>query len=339
MEQDRQFRYIALEYCCATLQDLVEGKYVNPKLDMIGILRQATLGLQHLHNLEIVHRDVKPQNVLIGMPGKRGEVRAMISDFGLCKRLKTGRMSFSRRSGVAGTEGWIAPEMMRNDRSNTCAVDVFSLGCVYHFVLTKGKHPFGESFHRQGNILSGKHDLRRLDGDLTARSLVEAMIQAEPSDRPTTQAVLRHPLFWTRERVLAFLQDVSDRVDKEDHDSALVVSLERGRYDVVRGNWYPCLDAAVRDDLRKHRSYNGKSVRDLLRAMRNKRHHYNELEEETKRAYGRLPDQFADYWTGRFPKLLVHSWHAMHRVKSEPGFHKYFDRDFDFLPVSRDLRQ
>ena len=39
----------------------------------------------------------------------------MISDFGLCKKLATGRLSFSRRSGVAGTEGWIAPEMIAQD--------------------------------------------------------------------------------------------------------------------------------------------------------------------------------------------------------------------------------
>ena len=50
--------------------------------------------------------------MLISLPGRRGEVRAMISDFGLCKKLKLGRMSFSLRSGIAGTEGWIAPEML-----------------------------------------------------------------------------------------------------------------------------------------------------------------------------------------------------------------------------------
>ena len=92
------------------------------------------------------------------MPGKKGEVRAMISDFGLCKKLKVGRMSFSRRSGVAGTEGWIAPEMMLGNRSTTCSVDIFSLGCVYYFVLSDGAHPFGESFKRQANILT--HDYR-----------------------------------------------------------------------------------------------------------------------------------------------------------------------------------
>lgn len=68
----------------------------------------------------------------------------MISDFGLCKKLKIGRMSFSRRSGVAGTEGWIAPEMMTEEgaKRTTCAVDIFSLGLVYFYVLSKGSWVF-----------------------------------------------------------------------------------------------------------------------------------------------------------------------------------------------------
>lgn len=41
----------------------------------------------------------------------------MISDFGLCKKLNIGKASFSRRSGVTGTEGWIAPEMIRGQRT------------------------------------------------------------------------------------------------------------------------------------------------------------------------------------------------------------------------------
>ncbi len=161
------------------------------------------------------------------------------------------------------------------------------------------------------------------------------MLGQEPNLRPTASAILRYPFFWSKERVLNFLQDVSDRVDKESYDSAVLTALERNRQEVVRGNWQEVLDEAVTDDLRKHRTYNGKYVRDLLRALRNKKHHYNELPEATKLRYGRIPDQFADFWTSRFPKLLINSWLAMHCIKTEPTFVKYFDKDYDFLKVRR----
>lgn len=119
-EQDRQFRYIAVELCCATLQDYTEGakvKLLRSQISELEVLRQSTKGLIHLHSLNIVHRDIKPQNVLISFPDSRKRVRVMISDFGLCKKLNVGKASFSRRSGITGTEGWIAPEMLKGQRT------------------------------------------------------------------------------------------------------------------------------------------------------------------------------------------------------------------------------
>lgn len=63
-----------------------------------------------------VHRDVKPSNILISLPNQLGHQRVVISDFGLCKKLVAGRCSFSQRSGMAGTDGWIAPEMIMTDK-------------------------------------------------------------------------------------------------------------------------------------------------------------------------------------------------------------------------------
>lgn len=218
----------------------------------------------------------------------------MISDFGLCKKLKIGRMSFSRRSGVAGTEGWIAPEMMieENAKRTTCAVDIFSLGLVFFYVLSKGlwpvvvvqsellndlillegKHPFGDVLRRQANILGGDYDLSILLSNVSAHTLIEKMLSTDPLERPPARAILKHPIFWAKEKVLAFFQDVSDRVEKDSTESAVLQSLERAAHDVVRGSWRTHLEDVVMEDLRRHRTYQGRSVRDLLRALRNKVH-------------------------------------------------------------------
>uniref|UniRef100_G1N759 Serine/threonine-protein kinase/endoribonuclease IRE1 n=1 Tax=Meleagris gallopavo TaxID=9103 RepID=G1N759_MELGA len=333
-EKDRQFQYIAIELCAATLQEYVEQKaFSHHGLQPITLLQQTTSGLAYLHSLSIVHRDLKPHNILISMPNAHGKVKAMISDFGLCKKLAVGRHSFSRRSGVPGTEGWIAPEMLSEDckENPTYTVDIFSAGCVFYYVVSEGSHPFGKSLQRQANILLGAYSLEFLDAgrheDIVARDLIEQMINMDPQKRPSASCVLKHPFFWSLEKQLQFFQDVSDRIEKEALDGPIVKQLERGGREVVKMDWREHITVPLQTDLRKFRSYKGGSVRDLLRAMRNKKHHYRELPPEVQETLGSIPDDFVHYFTARFPHLLLHTYHAMHICCQERLFQHYYDQD------------
>ncbi|NWR32992.1 ERN1 endoribonuclease, partial [Tachuris rubrigastra] len=330
-EKDRQFHYIAIELCSATLQEYVESPSFNRRgLDPVSLLRQTMSGLAHLHSLSIVHRDLKPCNILISAPNRHGQIRAVISDFGLCKKLQGGRQSFSLHSGIPGTEGWIAPEVLQEapKENPTSAVDIFSAGCVFYYVVSGGQHPFGDSLRRQANILAGSYQLNCLQEEahdkLVARELIVAMISPEPQHRPSAPVVLVHPFFWSQEKQLQFFQDVSDRVEKEPAEGPIVSALESGARAVVRTNWRMHISLPLQMDLRKFRTYKGGSVRDLLRAMRNKKHHYHELPAEVRAALGSVPEGFVQYFTSRFPRLLLHTHGAMRVCAHERIFHPYY---------------
>ncbi|NXG81962.1 ERN1 endoribonuclease, partial [Stercorarius parasiticus] len=330
-EKDKQFHYIAIELCSATLQEYVESpSFDRRSLDPVSLLRQTMSGLAHLHSLSIVHRDLKPCNILISVPNRHGQIRAVISDFGLCKKLQGGRQSFSLRSGIPGTEGWIAPEVLQEapKENPTCAVDIFSAGCIFYYVVSGGQHPFGDSLRRQANILSGSYQLSCLQEEvhdkLVARELIVAMINPEPQRRPSASVVLVHPFFWSQEKQLQFFQDVSDRIEKEPAEGPIVSALEAGGRSVVRTNWRMHISLPLQTDLRKFRTYKGASVRDLLRAMRNKKHHYHELPDDVQAALGSVPDGFVRYFTSRFPRLLLHTHGAMRVCAHERLFHSYY---------------
>ncbi|AEO67897.1 uncharacterized protein THITE_2117067 [Thermothielavioides terrestris NRRL 8126] len=322
--------------------------------DMPGVLYQIASGLSHLHSLRIVHRDLKPQNILVNM-GKDGRPRILVSDFGLCKKLEGGQSSFGATTAhAAGTSGWRAPELLIDDdapgstsmaltdpgsslhsasgsghvgaegpgphsRRVTRAIDIFSLGLVFYYVLTRGNHPFdcGDRFMREVNIRKGIYSLQQLDvlGDFAyeARDLIGSMLSANPKDRPTAVEVMAHPFFWSYKVRLNFLCDVSDHFEKEPRDppSPALAHLEAHAEAVVRGDFLKHLPREFVDSLGKQRKYTGSRLLDLLRALRNKRNHYEDMPDSLKRTVGPLPDGYLAFWGRRFPNLLIVCWNVV----------------------------
>lgn len=369
------FLYIALELCQASLADIVQRPSQFRELaqagerDMQNVLYQITNGLDHLHSLRIVHRDLKPQNILVNL-GKDKRPRLLVSDFGLCKKLEGGESSFGATTAhAAGTSGWRAPELLLDDdgpvntsmtldphsslhstsgsgllggetmgpnqRRVTRAIDIFSLGLVFFYVLTKGNHPFdcGDRYMREVNIRKGKYNLDNLDslGDFAheAKDLISAMLHANPRARPTTKEVMAHPFFWNAKKRLAFLCDVSDHFEKEQRDppSPALATLEDAAPRVIETDFLRQLPREFVDSLGKQRKYTGTRMLDLLRALRNKRNHYEDMPESLRRTVGALPDGYLSFWSTRFPNLLLACWNVVWDVEWDglPRFKEYFE--------------
>ena len=93
---------------------------------------------------------------------------------------------------------------------------------------------------------------------------------------------------------------------KRDAISHLLVELEKSAHIIIGNNdWSSRMDRSFMDNLGKYRKYHFDRVMDLLRALRNKYHHFMDLPEELADVMGSPPDGFYDYFNKRFPNLLI----------------------------------
>jgi serine/threonine-protein kinase/endoribonuclease IRE1 len=337
--------------------------------NMSSALLQLAAGLHHLHSLRIIHRDIKPQNILVAYPKKnqKGGPRFVISDFGLCRTLPDNVSTLVGTMGNAGTIGWKAPELIGQPRNNSGghsstandstsstetvsqgvkrAVDIFSLGCVFFYVLTNGSHPFDREDSEVGHVerelnikknISNFGKLRQWAQDAEEpMQLIEWMLSPRPEDRPTAHMVLNHPFFWSDAKRLNFLCDVSDHWERECRDppSPHLQILENiaANRNVHKGNFLGKLDKMFIDTLGKQRKYTGDRMLDLLRALRNKKNHYADMDEVVKRRVGELPSGYLKYWTFRFPNLLMACYDAVREcgLEGEPRFREYLEGGVD----------
>ena len=139
--KDGSVHYLVTEYVPGTdLRKLVRSRGALSMGQAARIVSQAALGLQYAHDLGIVHRDVKPGNILVTPDG-----HAKLSDVGLAA-WSMGLDDDPRAGRIMGTADYLSPEQVRNPQAVGPASDIYSLGCTLYYACTaKVPFPGGDS--------------------------------------------------------------------------------------------------------------------------------------------------------------------------------------------------
>ena len=132
----------AMEYVDGLdLAKLVKAKGPMSVAHACYFVHQSALGLQHAHEQGMVHRDIKPGNLMLARKGDKSVVKVL--DFGLAKATRESPVDggLTHEGQMLGTPDFIAPEQIRDAQSAGIQADIYSLGCTLYYLLT-GSPPF-----------------------------------------------------------------------------------------------------------------------------------------------------------------------------------------------------
>ncbi len=183
VDEDDGVHYVAMEFIDGkSLQGWMEklGRFTVG--DAVHVTLRCAEAMQQAHQMNMVHRDIKPDNIMLT---SRGQVK--VADFGLAKALDDEEMSMTQSGTGLGTPYYMAPEQARNAKHVDGRSDIYALGItLYHFLT--GKLPFsGNSAmevvlaKEQGRFVSA----RRINPDVPERLdlIIDKMIAKDPVQR------------------------------------------------------------------------------------------------------------------------------------------------------------
>lgn len=176
-----QIHFLIMEFVDGvTLNQLVEQDGVLSVPDAVRIIRAAGEGLAHAHRTGLVHRDVKPGNVMVA---RTGEVKVL--DLGLAGFAADERSPL-KKGKLVGTIEYIAPEQIEDPNAADARADIYSLGGTLYYLLT-GHSPYHGDLLSQ--VRSHRHDDPpqvagiRPDADLRIDHVLRRMMAKRPEDR------------------------------------------------------------------------------------------------------------------------------------------------------------
>ncbi|EFA84307.1 putative protein serine/threonine kinase [Heterostelium album PN500] len=297
-EEDDNFIYLGLTLCDMSLQQLFEdptNSELKNSLSSISLINGIVLGVQFLHNNQIVHNDLNPRNILFK------DSQLFITDMGLSKMMVESSFAFTHTP--SGTGGYYAAEVIKQQRK-TSSVDIFSLGCLIYYILSGGKHAFGDDIiMRVPNIIMNRFDLKDITNQY-AIDLISWMISFEESNRPSIQTVIKHPFFWNIDDKLKFIDKTHQTIKK--YSTTSLNTHNNQTY--LKESWDKSIDQNLLSVLNEESQYNFNNVKDLVRCIRNSIHHHQEIYSDLNKKILWFKNQHIafEYFEKRHPTLLIY---------------------------------
>lgn len=180
-ELDAPPYWFATEYVPgSTLDAAVQQFGALPMSLSFGLMAALAEGLSDIHVHGILHRDVKPQNIILSPVGPQ------LIDFGIARH--DGQTALTQVGQIAGTPGFMAPEALKGETVGPAA-DVFSLGATLAYAAT-GRSPYGEGSSPSVSyrVVHGAPDLEGVDTRLAG--VIAACLDRDPARRPTPAEIL-----------------------------------------------------------------------------------------------------------------------------------------------------
>ena len=319
---DRDFEYIALELMEGNLTELMDtGEFKGKE---VGLCRDVVGGLEFLHGVGYLHRDIKPGNILYK---DTPDLHLKLADFGWSKKNPSNLegssdlVSSVRHSNECGTENWKAPELFQEEPQYSRRSDMFSCGLVLHYLLSGKKHPF-ESQNEAGKSSTTQENIK--DGNMTiaevlnpeAQDLVEQLLSSDKKKRPSASDALKHPYFWPKPKKINFVKEVGNQPEigipwhspkRCGPASSVEIDLENAFAPQLATlkSWDLAIPL-VYSEMTKKRKYQTKSAVDLVRMFRNVYSHLPELTNAAQKEI--LDDQI---FFQEFPAFLIVVYNAV----------------------------